>query len=157
MENQTKSTLRSIKAESSRTNAFQNKHSIRDFEFLIDEPEKLGGTNQAMTPMEYVLGSFNGCLMIVIEMIAKENGWTIERLDSSSEGTIDKAGLAGTADVSPHFQHVSLLVDIKFAEPEIDAYHFIYLVKKRCPAFNLFQDAGIQIELIWKINEEVQG
>ncbi|WP_173918213.1 OsmC family protein [Halobacillus sp. Marseille-Q1614] len=156
-ETQTKSSIRSIKAESTRTNQFQNKHYIRDFDFLIDEPEKLGGLNQAMTPMEYILGSFNGCLMIVIEMVAKENALTIEHLTSSSIGTVDREGLLGTADVSPHFQQVTLKVEVTFAEVEIDAHHLIYLVKKRCPAFNLFKDAGIEIELIWEINKEVQS
>ncbi|MCA1011652.1 OsmC family protein [Halobacillus halophilus] len=153
---QKKSALRSINTQSKRTSQFQNVHSIRDFTFTIDEPEKLGGSNEALTPMEYMTGSLNGCFMIVVEMVAKEKGLTIEKLEAASSGGIDHRGLFGTADASPHFQTVTLEVDVTFAEQEIDEEEFIQLVQKRCPDYNLFKDADVKIEINWKINKEVQ-
>ena len=153
---QKKSALRSIDTQSKRTSQFQNSHSIRDFTFTIDEPEKLGGSNEALTPMEYITGSLNGCFMIVVEMVAKEKELTIEKLEAASSGDIDHRGLFGTADVSPHFQTVTLEVDVTFEEKEVDEEDFIQLVQKRCPAYNLFKDADVKIEVIWKINKEVQ-
>lgn len=151
---QKKSALRSIDTQSKRTNQFQNEHAIRDFTFTIDEPEKLGGSNEALTPMEYIIGSLNGCFMIVVEMVAKEKELTIEKLNASSSGAIDRRGLFGTADVSPHFQTVTLQVDVTFEEKEVDEEDFIQRVQKRCPAYNLFKDADVEIEVIWKFNKE---
>ena len=68
-----KSELRNIKAKSKREGVFKNHNSVRDFTFLIDEPYKLGGSDQAPTPMEYVLGSFNGCILIVNRIDCKRN------------------------------------------------------------------------------------
>ncbi|RNA66610.1 OsmC family protein [Alteribacter keqinensis] len=148
--------LRSIDTQSKRTNPYQNEHAIRDFTFTIDEPEKLGGLNEALTPMEYIIGSLNGCFMIVVEMVAKEKGLTIVKLDASSSGGIDRRGLFGTADVNQHFQTVTLQLDVTFAEEDVDEEEFIQRVQKRCPSYNLFKDAGVEIEVIWNIIKEEQ-
>lgn len=58
-DNIAKSELRNIKERSEREGVFKNHNVVRDFTFLIDEPYKLGGSDEAPTPMEYVLGSFN--------------------------------------------------------------------------------------------------
>ncbi|PYZ96367.1 osmotically inducible protein OsmC [Alteribacter lacisalsi] len=152
---QKKTDLRSIETQSTRTSPFQNEHTIRDFTFKIDEPEKLGGSNEALTPMEYIIGSLNGCFMIVVEMVAREKELTILNLDASSTGAIDRRGLLGTADVNPHFQTLTLQVDVAFAE-EIDEEDFIQRVQKRCPAYNLFKDSGVEIEVVWNISKEAQ-
>ncbi|MGP4075821.1 hypothetical protein [Halobacillus sp. K22] len=47
-------------------------------------------------------------------------------------------------------------MDVTFAQEEVDEEDFIQHVQKRCPAYNLFKDANVEIEVIWKINKEVQ-
>jgi uncharacterized OsmC-like protein len=42
------------------------------FKITVDEPEKLGGTNEGPSPVEYVLAAFAGCLNVVGNMVAKE-------------------------------------------------------------------------------------
>lgn len=71
--------------------------------FKIDEPEKFSGSTEALTPMEYIILSLNGCFMIVVGMVAKEKELTIEKLNDSSSGAIDGRGFFGTAEVSPHW------------------------------------------------------
>ena len=36
--------------------------NTRNFQFIIDEPEDLGGTDEAPNPVEYLLASYAGCL-----------------------------------------------------------------------------------------------
>ncbi|MCQ6557098.1 OsmC family protein [Paenibacillus mendelii] len=146
-----KTEIRTIRASSRRISRFKNDNEVRGFSFSIDEPVKLGGTDTAPTPMEYMLGSFNGCLLIVIEMIAKEMGIIIRDLQAESAGTVDRRGLFGTADVSPHFQevHNTVLFDTDESLERIEQLK--EQVKRRCPAYNLFKDAGIAIELSWTI------
>ncbi|GGM42039.1 OsmC family protein [Paraliobacillus quinghaiensis] len=146
--------VRAIHAYSNRIGALKNENKVRDFTFTIDEPEKLGGTNEAPTPMEYILGSFNGCILIVIEMIAKEMKFSFNGFTAETTGEIDRRGFLGTAPVSPHFQHV--INTVRFDTDEsIETINLVKKqVEKRCPAYNLFKDAGIEIELNWKKEEE---
>jgi uncharacterized OsmC-like protein len=148
--NKQKEHYRTISAYSSRVGAFKNENMVRDFKFTIDEPEKLGGTNHAPTPMEYILGSFNGCILIVIEMVAKEIPFTFSNLSAETHGELDRRGLAGTADVSPHFHRVKNKVIFETTESTEAIEQLKGIVKKRCPAYNLFHDTGIEIELDWK-------
>lgn len=85
-----------IKAES--LNPTKTKIKARNFEFLIDEPEDLGGTNDAANPVEYLLGAYAGCLNVVGHLIAKEMGFTLENLKISISGTLNPAKLFGQSD-----------------------------------------------------------
>lgn len=145
----TNSNIREIKANCLRIDAMKSVNTVRNYSFTIDEPVKLGGSNEAPTPMEYILGSFNGCILIVVEMIAKEIGFTFHHLKAESTGTIDRRGMKGIDGISPHFQKVNNIIwfDTKESEQQIEKLK--ELVKKRCPAYNLFRDAGIDITLNW--------
>lgn len=145
----TKSGLREITATSNRMGTFKNTNTVRKFNFLVDEPYRMGGTNEAPTPMEYVLGSFNGCILIVIEMIAKEIGFSFQHIQAESVGVLDPRGLLGTADVSPHFQQVTNTILFDTEESEERLQELKGLVKQRCPVYNLFNDAGVVVELNW--------
>ena len=146
--------IRKVYAQSKRVGPFKNENEVRQFSFLIDEPEKLGGTNQAPTPMEYVLGSFNGCILIVIEMIAKEIDFTFTNLYADTYGAIDRRGLFGTANVSPHFIEIKNTVYFETKESKAELEILKEKVKERCPAYNMMNDAGVVITLDWKLNKE---
>lgn len=146
--------LRSIKASSERISALKSVNEVRNFSFTIDEPVKLGGTDEAPTPMEYILGSFNGCVLIVIEIIAKEIGFQFDSLKAEAVGTIDRRGMKGIDGVSPHFQEVEHTIWFETDESEERLEELKERVQKRCPAYNLFADAGIPITLNWNIAED---
>ena len=141
--------LRKIKASSKRVGSFKNENTVRDFAFTIDEPVKLGGTNEAPTPMEYILGSFNGCVLIVIEMVAKEIDFTFEQLQAESIGLIDRRGLKGIDNINPQFQEVVNTIRFETEENEDRLEELKAIVRRRCPAYNLFKDSGMQISLNW--------
>ena len=106
--------------------------------------------------MEYVLGSFNGCILIVIELIANEIEFSFRDLTSESVGTVDRRGMFGTADVSPHFQTVNNTIVFDTDESEERIQELKQLVQKRCPVYNLLKDAGIAIDLHWIPLREVK-
>lgn len=143
--------LRTVRATGARTDPFRTDVDIRDFSFVIAEPEKIGGKNEAPTPMEYVAGALNGCFTVTIEMVAGEHEFGLDGLAVSCEGVVDHRGLFGTAAVSPHFQSVK--VDITLATEE-DADRLPALeseVLVRCPVYNLIRDAGTPIDVNWTI------
>lgn len=122
---------------------------VREFSLHTAEPEKLGGDNSAPTPMEYVLASFNGCISVVIELVAKEMTFDLSALEFATNGEIDQRGLFGTADVSPHFQSIAATIAFASAEPPERTELLKIQVLRRCPAYNLLKDAGIPITIDW--------
>ena len=70
----------------------------RGFEFVIDEPEELGGSDEAPNPVEYLIGSWAGCLNVVCHVVADEMDLELGRLTIDIEGELDPAKFLGVAD-----------------------------------------------------------
>lgn len=125
--------------------------AAREFEFVVAEPTSLGGTDEAPNPIEYLLGSLAGCVSVVVETVAQELGITVESFRATPVGTIDLRGFLGTADVSPHFQDLTLRLELGTPTPEGDLDEFKTLVARRCPLLNLIRDAGVDVREEWVV------
>ena len=108
--------------------------TARHHAFTIDEPESLGGTDVAANPVEYILGALAGCFNVVVQLVAKEHGVTIESLMLNAEGDIDPSKLLGLSD-----QGRAGFTGIRF-DVELDAdadaetiARIIEEAKDRCP------------------------
>lgn len=130
---------------------FSTRVSARQFEFVVAEPTSLGGTDEAPNPIEYLLGSLVGCVSVVVEAVAAELGITVTALETRPVGTIDLRGFAGTADVSPHFQHLTLDLTITTPTPADELGELKRLVAQRCPLLNLIRDAGVDVREEWRV------
>src|SRR5699024_1774505 len=155
-ENQVNKNLRKIETSIGRIGYGKNVYYIRDFSFVKDQSIKAGGTNEAPRPMEYVLGSFNGCVLVVIERIANEIEFTFTHLSAKSIGTVDSRGTQAVNDISPHFKSVTNTIWFETMESEARINELKVQVTNRCPAFNLFLDAGVDVSLNW-ISTEQEG
>lgn len=129
----------------------QTEQFVRGFQFLIDEPTKIGGDNEAPTPLEYVLGAFNGCIFVVIDLVAKEINFHFKNMDIKSLAVVDRRGLMGTADVSPYYQSVINEIVFETDETPEKLEELKQIVLKRCPLYNLLKNADVEIELVWEI------
>lgn len=47
-------------------------------EFILDEPEDLGGMNLGPTPKEALAAALAGCVAITVKMYANRSGWPLE-------------------------------------------------------------------------------
>jgi uncharacterized OsmC-like protein len=144
--------IKSVRASGSWLRSMRTRVSIREFDFVTDEPVAKGGENQAPTPMEFVAGAVNGCITVTIESIAAELDIRLERVETLSRAHMDVRGFNGTAEVSPHFKDYALLVQIVTVAAEPELAELRRLVEKRCPAVNLLQDAGIALDLQWQFS-----
>jgi uncharacterized OsmC-like protein len=72
----------------------QREHS-RTFSYDIDHPEVLVGTDEAPTPVEFLLHALAGCLTAGIGNIAAARGITLTEVESTVEGDIDLLGVLG--------------------------------------------------------------
>ena len=146
--------IKTVKAEGQWKGQFRTDLDVRDFHFVTAEPEKIGGNNEGPTPMEYVLGALNGCLGVVVELVAKEQGIPLHDLNISSTGLIDQRGLFGTADVSPQFQSVDVAVRLATNAPSAKLATLQQQTLKRCPVYNLIRDSKARIDITWTIKSE---
>jgi len=146
--------IKTVRAEGEWKGRFRTDLNVRDFHFIIAEPEKIGGKNEGPTPMEYVLGALNGCLNVVVELVAKERGFGLRDLRISSSGLVDQRGLFGTADVSPQFQSVKVDIGGVISAPSARLKEFQHAVLKRCPVYNLIRDSQARVDVNWNLKAE---
>jgi uncharacterized OsmC-like protein len=130
--------------------SFSTDVAARHFGFTVAEPESLGGTDESANPIEYLLGSLNGCVSVVVETVAKELGITVGALSTHATGSIDLRGFLGTADVSPHFQQLTLTLTLTSDAPAEALDELRAQVLRRCPVLNLIKDAGVDLREEWE-------
>jgi len=106
----------------------------RDFEFSIDEPEHLGGSNEGPNPVEYLLGALAGCLNVIGHSVADEMDMEIDGIEVEIEGDLDPAKFQGEAeDPRAGYQDVraDLTVETDADGDALDAW--LETVEERCP------------------------
>ena len=106
----------------------------RTFNFIVDEPPALGGTDHGANPVEYILAGFAGCLNVVAHLVAKEQGINIKSLKIIVEGDINPDRLLGLSnDERAGFQSIRInLIPETDASPEA-LLHWLETVEGRCP------------------------
>lgn len=73
----------------------KTKIQTRGFDLTVDEPEALGGTNEAPNPVEYVLAGYAGCINVVAHIIAEELDIFLENLKIDIDGFLNPSRLFG--------------------------------------------------------------
>lgn len=105
----------------------------RSFKLLIDEPEVLGGTNKAMSPVEALLCALGGCQAIVASAYAASEGVSFEEFYVEIEGDLDTDGFLRKSDVRPGFQEIRYKMHFKTSEPRDKIEKFVKLIEHTCP------------------------
>lgn len=106
----------------------------RNFEFVVDEPATLGGTNDGPNPVEYLIGAWAGCLNVVVHTVSDERGIDLERVDIEIEGELDpRRFLGATDDVRAGYQEVRATIEVE-SDADGDALDALAAeVEERCP------------------------
>ncbi len=122
----------SVEGES--INATKLEVHARQFSFIVDEPPTLGGNDEGANPVEYLLGSYAGCLNVVFHLIAREEGIKINSLGIKVSGDIDPARLFGSSRFNrAGFQSINVEFNIDSNASESVINELISKVKGRCP------------------------
>ena len=122
----------SIEGESQ--NATKFAVQARQFSFIVDEPPSLGGKDEGANPVEYLLGSYAGCLNVIVHLVAKEEGIKINSLGIKVSGDIDPASMLGLSYFNrPGFQSINVEFDIDSEAADSTINDLISKVKGRCP------------------------
>src|SRR3954467_5349201 len=85
----------------------------------VDHPAVLVGTDQAPTPVEYLLHALAGCITAGVANIAAARGITLTEVESTVEGDIDLLGILGlSADVRNGYQGIKVRFRLRGDDPE---------------------------------------
>ncbi|MDX1629703.1 MAG: OsmC family protein [Fulvivirga sp.] len=127
----------------------KTKIKTRGFEFLVDEPEELGGSNEAPNPVEYVLAGYAGCINVVAHIVAKELNINLKNLEIFIEGDINPSRLFGHS-FNDRAGYQSLKVRLKTSAKINKGLEVKWLkeIEERCPVNdNLSNKTPIQLTL----------
>lgn len=127
----------------------------RNFEFLIDEPESLGGTDEGPNPVEYLLGSLGGCLSIVGHSVADEMDLELAELSINVRGDLDPARFQGKdVDTRAGYQSISASLDAELLTADgktVDSQvkeEWLTRTEDRCPVSdNLGSETPLEIDV----------
>lgn len=122
----------SVKGVSLSATKFENK--ARNFSFIVDEPPSLGGKDEGPNPVEYFLGSYAGCLNVVINLVAQELKVKVKKLEIEVNGDIDPAKFTGSTYFNrAGFQSLNVAIKLETDANEAKNAEIITKAKERCP------------------------
>ena len=145
----TEKPLVTMRAEGEATSVKTTVH-VRDLEpFVVDEPERLGGTDAGPNPLEYLLGAVSSCTTIMIAYVAQDQDFNYDGVTFVTEGTLDPRGFQGVEGVRTYFEkvHVNIVLDTTESDERIAALQ--KGVEARCPIHNLMHAADVDITATW--------
>jgi uncharacterized OsmC-like protein len=124
--------------------------NARHFKITVDEPQALGGNDEAPNPVEYILAGYAGCLNVVIHLVARELDIKINSLKIDISGEIDPARLFGTSfDNRAGFLSLQVEIDLDSDADEISQDMLFKQVKERCPVNdNLSNSTPIEYSIL---------
>lgn len=114
---------------------------------LVDQPEKMGGTNKGPTPLDYVFVALAGCLATIAKIVAMQKQIDLRGFEVSVEGEYnldvirgkDRSDRAGFNSIK-----VNIKIDADMSQEEKQA--FIDEVDRRCPVSdNLINTTPVEI------------
>ncbi|QST00257.1 OsmC family protein [Pontibacillus sp. ALD_SL1] len=118
--------------------------------FVIDEPPKMGGTNEGADPLSTLLGSLAGCETVVANMVAKEINFDLESIEFNIDGSLDPRGLMGDENVRPYFQTVTVHALVHTSETQERINELQRITDKRCPVYTTLEAAGVELTPKWE-------
>ncbi|OXM82549.1 OsmC family protein [Paenibacillus rigui] len=105
----------------------------RNFEFTIDEPKSLGGTDTGMNPVEALLGSLGACQSIVARVYASKFDIRLDDFWVEVEGDLDLDGFFKKSDVRPGYSDIRYTFHIKTDAPREQVEAFVRFLEETCP------------------------
>ena len=122
----------SVNGESNSTTQFVAK--ARHFKLVVDEPEELGGADEAANPVEYILAGLAGCINVVGHLVAKELGFVISKLNIDISGEINPDKLLGISTLErAGFQSIQINLNPETEADIVTLSQWLKIVEDRCP------------------------
>lgn len=119
----------------------------------VDAVPAFGGKDAAPGPLAYALASLTSCSQATAQIVARELGIAVERIQFDLEAEIDMSVLVGLpAKALPDFQPITVHVTLTSPASDAQIDELRARVERRCPVFQLFTRAGVPIHARWSRN-----
>jgi putative redox protein len=106
-----------------RTSGFVHSVSVRGHRFVVDEPEHLGGSDTAASPLELLAAALATCTASTVEVYAERKGWQLGAVE------VDVIFTPPDGDAAGHFDLILRLP----AELEPARVERLETVARKCP------------------------
>lgn len=124
--------------------------NVRHFpEMITDEPDSMGGTNTAPSPLETTIAALVGCDGVIINGVANAMRFEYTGVDFDCSSQIDARGPKGVPGIKPYFEKVDLKITVYSDESDDRFEKLKFNVENRCPVMNLMKDAGVELTADW--------
>jgi len=128
-------------ATSKLEHSFLTDVQVRNFNFISDEPEGLGGTDAGPNPVEYVLGALAACQEIVVKANAVALGINVQEVTVDVDGNLDLNGFLNLTDVRAGFTDINYITKIKTTETDPEKLEKLReLSFSRCPVLDIIKN-----------------
>lgn len=125
---------------------------VRHFDIVAtDEPDTMGGTNTAPSPLENVLVSLVGCDGVIINGVAEAMGFAYTGADFECSGQVDVRGPKGVPGIRPYFEKVDIKITLHTDELADRIKKLQDNVEFRCPVMNLLRSADVDLGVTWVV------
>ncbi len=120
------------------------KHTV-----LVDQPQSMGGSDSAPTPLEYVFIALGSCLVTVAKIVASQKRINLRKVDVEISGDINLAVLRGQErNERAGFRSIDVKVNIDAELSKEEKMEFLHEVDQRCPVSdNLLNTTPINLSL----------
>mgnify|MGYP002738504055 CR=1 FL=1 len=123
----------------------------REFEFFLDEPKNLGGTNTGMNPVEALLSSLGACKVIVAKSFARLHKIKLNSIRIELEGELDTDGFMGkNPEAKIGFSKIitNFYIDADNTDEEIAEY--VEFINRTCPVADTIENPPVMVSNIIK-------
>lgn len=133
-----------FKAETTALGGLKVNCKSREFEFTLDEPKNLGGTNTGMNPVEALLNSLGACLVIVAQSYARVKKINLKSFKVNLEGELDPDGFRYiNPNAKKGFSKISVTFYVKADNTEQEIKDFIEFVEATCPVHDTITNSPV--------------
>jgi uncharacterized OsmC-like protein len=127
-------TVRSDCPEGFRCDTPMRKHGL-----VVDEPKRLGGTDEGPSPVELALASLASCQAITYRVWAHRLGIALERVHVEVAGDIDLRGFFGTEEgVRAGYGAIRIQVSCEGPETPERYRELAEVVDRHCPLLDMY-------------------
>ena len=127
-----------FRSQSKLNDGFRSDVEIREHRLTVDEPTRIGGSNEGPTPVELVLAALGTCQEITYRAFSTALGIPLEDVAVTVEGDIDFRGFfAIDPAVRSGFEAIRVHVNLKSSASAADLARLRETVNRHCPVLDM--------------------
>jgi uncharacterized OsmC-like protein len=115
---------------------------VKNFDFTIDEPNELLGSNSFPTPQDYLLGGMAGCMMVGFVVAASTKDIKLESVKLTIKGALNLRGFLNVDSSAPiGFDKIEFSFDVQGSGTKEQYNEIIKNVQQFSPNYRTITDS----------------